>query len=225
MHIIHNRDAIEVLAEIPSGSIHAIITDPPYSINTKSDGTGKINPWGDLCNAALWYREWIGQCRRVLREDGCLWSFMNWRSLPTFTKASMDLAWPIESLAVWKKEWIGPGGTRGLRPSYELVGLWCMPDFAIKDRGIPDCFSARWSGHKPHGHPAEKPEQAISWILDASALPSGAVVMDPFAGSGTTAAVAVSRGFDFIGCEIDERHWEAACCRMAACLPNKEIAE
>ncbi len=219
MPLIHNRDCLEIFPTIPDASVDAIITDPPYSINTKSDGMGKINPWGDLCNAALWYREVFGQCRRILKPNGCMWSFLNWRSLPTFQKASMDLSWPIESLAIWRKEWIGPGGTRGLRPSYEMVALWCMPEFSIKDRGIPDIFSARWSGHKPHGHPAEKPEEAISWILDASCIKDGGVIMDPFAGSGTTAAVSVRRGYDFIGCEIDERHYDAACCRMASSIP------
>jgi len=211
---LYNEDCLDVLSKIPQGSVDCIITDPPYGINTKSDGTGKINPWGDLCNAALWYREWIRKAQYTLSNDGSLWSFINWRSIPTFIKAACDLDWPIESLAVWNKEWIGPGGTKGLRPSYEMVALWAKEGFAVKDRGIPDIFSARWSGHKPSGHPAEKPEEAIGWILDACQLPPGATILDPFTGSGTTGAVAVKRGFNFIGCEIDPRHFESAKIRI-----------
>lgn len=43
----------DCLAEIDNiGKVKAIITDPPYMINTKSDGNGKLNPWADYCNAA-----------------------------------------------------------------------------------------------------------------------------------------------------------------------------
>lgn len=198
-------DALDLLAALPPMSVDAFVTDPPYGINTKSDGTGKLNPWADLCNAALWYREWLGLCRRALKPSGSIWSFLNWRSLPTFQKAGCDLGWPIESLAIWNKQWIGPGGPRGLRPSYEMVALWGMPDFKIEDRGIPDLFLAEASGYKATGHPAEKPEKAIRWILDALSLSAGSLVVDPFSGSGTVGTVARQRGLEFIGFELDER--------------------
>lgn len=205
-------DAAEMLRGLPTGSIDAIVTDPPYSINTKSDGDGKLNPWGDLCNAALFYREWIGECRRVLRPDGCLWSFLSWRSLATFQKAACDLRWPIESLLVWDKEWIGPGGHCGLRPSYELVALWAMPEFAIPDRGLTDIQRFKWCGTKPTGHPAEKPLALIDWIIRASGKTATAIVCDPFSGSGTTAIAARKLGLSFVGSEIDES-WAAASVR------------
>jgi tRNA G10 N-methylase Trm11 len=101
--------------------VDAVITDPPYGINTKSDGSGKLSPWGDLCNSAFWYAEWLRLCRGPLaagKPAGCLWTCLNWRSLVTFQKAALRrLAWAIESLLVWDKKWIGPGGSRGLRPS------------------------------------------------------------------------------------------------------------
>lgn len=43
--------------------------------------------------------------------------------------------------AVWDKEWIGPGGVQGLRPSYEMVALLAQPDFAVPDRGVRE---QRW---------------------------------------------------------------------------------
>jgi site-specific DNA-methyltransferase (adenine-specific) len=200
--VIHG-DALDVLRGMPDASVDAVVTDPPYGINTKSDGMGKLNPWADLCNAALWYREWIGECRRILRPTGCLWSCLNWRSLVTFQKASCDLGWPVESLLVWDKAWIGPGGQKGLRPSYEMVALWAMPDFAIRDRGLPDVQRFKWSGYKPSGHPAEKPVALMRWLIQHS---DARVVVDPFAGSGTTGVACIAEGADFIGCEMDESH-------------------
>lgn len=219
-YAVHHGDALEYLAGLAPASLDLVVTDPPYGINTKSDGSGKLNPWADLCNAALWYREWIGLCRRALKPTGALWSFLNWRSLVTFQKAACDLGWPIESLAVWDKEWIGPGGTRGLRPSYELIALWAMPEFAIPDRSIPDMLRAKWASRKPHGHPAEKPERAVAWVLEASRPPDGGIVCDPFTGSGTTGVVACRAGLHFSGCEMDPRHHAAALARLAAEAPD-----
>jgi hypothetical protein len=105
-------------------------------------------------------------------------------------------------LLVWDKEWIGPGGHRGLRPSYEFVALWAMPDFAIRDRGIPDIRQEKWSSYKPNGHPAEKPEGLIRWLLQISTSDDD-VLLDPFMGSGTSGAVAVRECRDYVGIEID----------------------
>jgi DNA modification methylase len=206
---LHLGDCIDTLRTLPTASIDCVLADPPYSINTKSDGQGKLNPWADRVNAALWYREWIGECRRVLKPSGCLWSFLNWRSLVTFQKAADDLYWSIESLLVWDKCWIGPGGPKGLRPSYELVALWAGERFSIENRGIPDIARFKWSSLKPSGHPAEKPINLVRWLIEISTKP-GAVVYDPFTGSGTTGIACAQTGRDFIGSEIDPNWHEYA---------------
>lgn len=202
-------DCLEVIRTIPR--IGAVLTDPPYGINTKSDGSGKLSPWGDLVNSAHWYSAWIRAIKDRLRQDGALWTCMNWRSLVTFQKASCDVAWPIESLMVWDKKWIGPGGTRGLRPSYEMVALFAMPEFSIKDRGIPDVQAFPVGSHKPNGHPAEKPISLFNFLVKHT--PSE-LVCDPFMGSGTTEIACVSAGRRFIGIEMDRKWFDIACERI-----------
>ena len=123
------------------------------------------------------------------------------------------MRWSIESLLVWDKEWIGPGGMRGLRPSYEMVALFAGEDFSIEDRGLPDIRRAKWSSIKPHGHPAEKPEDLISWLVQISTKPGG-VVVDPFMGSGTTGAAAVKVHRPFVGVEMDPEWFDIACRRI-----------
>lgn len=194
--------------------VDLVLTDPPYGINTRSDGTGKLSPWADLCNAAFWYTDWIKSCRGILRHSGAMWTFLNWRSMVTFQKASCDAAWPIESCLIWNKEWIGPGGPRGLRPSYEMVLLFTMPSFAIPNRGIPDIKASPWSSTKPNGHPAEKPGDLCEWIISISGLPESGIVLDPFMGSGTTLRAAKDLGLRAIGIEIEEKYCEIAAERL-----------
>jgi site-specific DNA-methyltransferase (adenine-specific) len=209
---IYLGDCLEILPTLPK--VDAIVTDPPYGINTKSDGSGKLSPWGDLCNSAFWYAEWMRQCRsRLQLTDGCLWTCLNWRSLVTFQKAAIDANWAIESLLVWDKCWIGPGGSRGLRPSYELVALLVNGEFTIDDRGIPDIQRFNWSSKKPTGHPAEKPVPLMRFLIDNSTQP-GNTVLDPFVGSGTTAIAALEAGRKFIGIEMDPAWYMLACERI-----------
>ncbi len=205
-------DCLEVMQQRPDKSVDAVITDPPYGLNTKSSfkgKTGKLNPWADLCNSAYWYSAWMTECLRVAKDNGCMWTFLNWRSLVTYQKASFDIGSPIESLLIWDKKWIGPGGQRGLRPSYEMVALFTNQEFFIADRGIPDIKAFMWTSKKPTGHPAEKPVALMKWLMEIS-NDGGTTILDPFMGSGTTGVACVQTGRKFIGCEIEPKYFDIA---------------
>ncbi len=62
-----------------------------------------------------------------------------------------------------------------------------------------------WSMPENTDHPTQKPEKLLAKIILASTKP-GAVVLDPFAGSGTTAVVAKKLGRDFIAIEREEEY-------------------
>ncbi len=72
------------------------------------------------------------------------------------------------------------------------------------------------SGRK--AHPTQKPEALLHRIILASSN-TGDVVLDPFLGSGTTAAVAKRLGRRFIGIERDETYAKAAAARLEAVTP------
>ena len=166
-------------------------------------------------NSARWFRDWYAECRRILKPTGALWTFCNWRSLPVVMKAAIDSDFPVASVLVWHKDWIGPGGSVGLRPAYELVALLPMPEFSIADRGIPDVWTHKWASHKPNGHPAEKPVELLARIIRES---GGGVVLDPFLGSGSTLVAAKNVGAVGIGIESEER-W----CSLAADRASQEV--
>ncbi len=220
---IENKESLSWLGTLATSSADIVFFDPPYGINTKSDGMGKLSPWPDLMNQSFWYRELFNQARRILKKDGCLWSFLNWRSFVTYQKASCDLGWPIESVLVWDKCWIGPGGPKGLRPSYELIALWCKPRFSIPDRSQKDIVRFKWSSKKPTGHPAEKPIDLCEHIIKISDK-KGGILVDPFAGSGTIGLAARRLGMSYMGCELDSKWSDFASKRIGSGqgLVNKE---
>ena len=214
---LYHGDALEILPDIPAGSVTAVVTDPPYVIGAVSAGNlaSKAGTWGDMMNSALWFTAWYRMAARILKHRGSLWTFGNWRSLPVIMRAASDAEMPVTSVAVWDKQWIGPGGTKGLRPSWELIALMARPGFAVPDRGTPDVWRHQGSSHKPSGHPAEKPEGLIRRILDVAGMQPGELVVDPFLGSGTTALAARSVGARCIGIEAEERYCEIAASRLA----------
>lgn len=214
---LYCADALDVLPTLRGSSIDLVVTDPPYIIGAVSAGNlaTKAGGWGDMMNSARWFRDWYAMCRRVLKPDGALWTFCNWRSLPVVMRAAVDAEWSVTSALVWHKDWIGPGGLQGLRPSYELVALLAMPDFAIPDRGLSDVWTQAWAAFKPSGHPAEKPVALVERLLLASGKGAGALVVDPFCGSGTTLRAAKNLGLRAIGVEAEERWCEVAVSRLA----------
>lgn len=70
-----------------------------------------------------------------------------------------------------------------------------------------------WSMPENTEHPTQKPEKLIAKLILAS-TPPGAVVLDPFLGSGTTSVVAKKLDRQFIGIELDEHY---------ACLAEKRL--
>jgi site-specific DNA-methyltransferase (adenine-specific) len=70
--IIHLKDCIEGMKELPDKSADIIICDPPYNIGkdfgNKSDKQGFIE-------YLLWCDEWIEQCMRILKPKGTMYIY------------------------------------------------------------------------------------------------------------------------------------------------------
>lgn len=219
---IYHGDCRELLPQIES--VDLVVTDPPYVFGIASTGQeGKAGGWGDLMNSAAWYAGILRALHaRTVQRQGAIWIFNSWRSFPILARAAYEAQWPITSLLVWDKQWIGPGGRAGLRPSYELVALFCHARFALSNRGLPDIWRQQWASQRPWGHAAEKPVPLMARLIQESTT---GLVLDPFAGSGTTLVAAKQLGCRAIGIEIEERYCEIAAERLAQeVLPFAERA-
>jgi site-specific DNA-methyltransferase (adenine-specific) len=201
-------DCLEEMKTINDETVDIVLTDPPYMLNLKSSKGSKkykISQWMDMCNPATWYAAWIRECYRILKPDGCLWSFLNWRTVATYQKAACDADWSIESLLVWDKQWTGLGSMKGLRNSYEMVALFLKGAYSLPNRSLSDVWQFQGSSAKPNGHPAEKPVGLMEKILREC---PGEVVLDPFMGSGTVGVAALKLGKYYIGIEQNPQWFE-----------------
>lgn len=79
-----------------------------------------------------------------------------------------------------------------------------------------------WSMPENTDHPTQKPEKLLAKIILASTNP-GDLILDPFAGSGTTAVVAKKLGRDFVAIESDENYCLLAAKRLELAETDKSI--
>ena len=77
---------------------------------------------------------------------------------------------------------------------------------------------------KSNFHPTVKPIALMEYLIKM-VTPKGGVVLDPFAGSGSTLVAAKQNGFDFIGIEITEEYIPIIEARLEAVQPQMELYE
>ena len=191
-----------------------MVTDPPYVIGAVAPKMeGKSGGWGDMMNSARWFRDWYVMCRRLLKQDGALWTFCNWRSPPVVMRAAVARL-ADDSVLVRNNAGSARAGT-GLRPADER-----SPAGHARLRHPRACYRMC-----KQGRPGERPPKARRAGGAAHPRQREArrwAVLDPFAGSGTTLRAAVNLGYRAVGVESEERwcdwwcaDWGSRCSRCS----------
>jgi len=243
-------DCIETLRSLPPASVHAVFADPPYNLQLRgalhrpdhSLVDAVDDAWDHFSDFAAYdafSREWLTECRRVLRKDGSLWLIGSYHNVFRLGTALQDLDFWILNDVIWRKANPMPNfrGRRFTNAHETLIWAARSQDAKYRfnyaamkalnddlqmrsDWYIPLCTGGERlrdeAGNKLH--PTQKPEALLHRVILACTQ-RGDVVLDPFLGSGTTAAVAKRLGRHFIGIERDPGYAEAARARVAAIEP------
>lgn len=188
-------------------------------------------------------RDWLGAARRALRDNGSLWVIGSYHNIFRVGTALQDLEYWILNDVIWRKTNPMPN-FRGRRftNAHETL-IWAAKDKdarytfnydAMKalnddlqmrsDWLFPLCTgSERIKGEDgKKAHPTQKPEALLHRAILAATKP-GEVVLDPFLGSGTTAAVAKRLGRRYIGFERDETYAAVARERISKVRPIDDM--
>jgi adenine-specific DNA-methyltransferase len=78
---------------------------------------------------------------------------------------------------------------------------------------LNDVIAWKYSGNRHH--PTEKTVTSLQPLIESFTHP-GAIVLDPFAGSGSTCVAALQAGRRYIGIELLEQYHRAGQQRLAA---------
>lgn len=212
-------DCLEVLPTLEAESFDAVVTDVPYSSGgafrgDRMGGAAKyldglaVLPFftgdnRDQLSWFVWCVMWLSLARRVCRTGALLECFIDWRQLPALTHAVQCSGWVWRGVAVWDKtEGRGRPEPGRLKNQHEFIVWGSNGPLARVGHCAPGVF--RLPSDNGRDHPTEKPVPLMEGLL--SVLAPGSLVLDPFAGSGSTGAACKRAGLNFVGIEIDA-HW------------------
>lgn len=85
-------------------------------------------------------------------------------------------------------------------------------------------FSGRLTAPRANAHPTVKPLRLCQWLVRL-VVPVGGVVLDPFAGSGSTGIAAVLEGRQFVGIEREAEYVAIARARIAHWARQRDLDE
>lgn len=204
-------DCRAILARLPDESVDLLLTDPPYGMRYLSRaGSRAIVGDGDLS----WFRPVIRECYRVLRLNTHAYVFCNEYGLATFRAEMAEAGFKVKRLLVWVKDQHTAGdlgGNYANRTEYLLFGH--KGRRLLGGHRDANVLFFKRAGRK-RDHPTEKPEDMLRYLIQKSSAP-GELVLDPFAGSGTTCRAARDLGRRYLGIEIDPTYAEIARKRLA----------
>jgi site-specific DNA-methyltransferase (adenine-specific) len=225
-------DALALLHDLPDASVDAVVTDPPSSSGGmvrgdraaagnhrkySGDAVNLLPEFGgdsrDQRSYAYWCALWLAECRRVTKPAGLIMVFTDWRQLPATTDAVQSGGWVWRGLVPWYKPNTRPQSGR-FTAQCEFV-VWgsngAMP--VDRSRGTFPGFY-QYQPERNKEHVTQKP---IGLMRDLVAIvPEGGVVLDPFAGSGTTGVACIETRRQFIGMEMTEHYHGVAVERLTA---------
>jgi modification methylase len=185
-------------------------------------------------------RDWLLACRRLMKPSATLWVIGSYHNIFRIGAILQNLGFWILNDVIWRKSNPMPN-FRGRRftNAHETL-IWAARDAAAKgytfnyealkagnddlqlrsDWTIALCTGAeRLKGEDGKKlHSTQKPEALLARVLLASSRPDD-LVLDPFCGTGTTAAVATRLGRRFIGIERSVPYARAAQRRVAMTTP------
>lgn len=224
---LYHGDSGEIMGDFADASVGAILTDPPYNVSHRNgrDGTttGKIKRVDGTSRTVrrdfgAWDRDWqpgrfIAHARRLLRPSGSLIAFTSEFLMADWLASGLN----HRNLIVWRKTNPTPQFPKLYVRSTEFAvwqvngaGGWVFNAGGYQ----PDCYEGPVVPAAERVHDTQKPVWLMRELAAVHTAPND-LVLDPYAGSGTTLLACRDLGRRVIGIERDEAHCEAAAKRLA----------
>lgn len=246
---IYQGDSVELLKKIPDNSIDLIFADPPYNLQlngelyrpnqTKVDAVNdEWDKFSSLEEYDKFTYSWLKECFRILKDSGSIWVIGTYHNIFRVDYIMQNIGFWILNDIIWIKTNPMPNfkGTR-FNNAHETL-IWATKSKKSKytfhyhsmkvfnddlqmrsDWVIPICQGderIKVNGKKAHS--TQKPAELLYRIIISTTNPND-IVVDPFSGSGTTAAVAKRLGRRFIAFDKEEFYVQVSTERVNKITP------
>lgn len=231
--IIHG-DTLQVLKAFPDKLFGGIITDPPYASGAADQNARQKSTAAKYSSAkpsnllpdfegdskdqrswTHWAAEWLAEARRCSKEGAPICIFIDWRQLPSLTDALQWAGWIWRGTLVWDKTNSRPQRGR-FRQQAEFI-VWGSNGHMPSDRKspvLPGVFRQSMPAAVKRIHQTEKPLEVMRDIVRI--VEPGEIILDPFAGAGTTVLAGKLEGHPAVGIELSPHYAAAAQKRVDA---------
>ncbi len=222
-------DCREVLPTLKD--VDLLLTDAPYRVTSGGFGEleGGFGGWikdsydnkGAIVACDIEWADWLALVPACLATDAHAYLFTNDRNLQAARAAAEASGLVFHRLLVWDKRAALPN--RWYQQTCEFV-LFMRKGraFKINDPSSKSLYSIFQRDET--SHPTEKPVELCQHYIENS-TERGALVLDPFTGSGTSGVAALKAGRRFVGCEIDPAWFDVACRRLERARHSPSLFE
>jgi site-specific DNA-methyltransferase (adenine-specific) len=227
---VREGDCVAGMTAIPDGSVDVVITDPPYEAEAHTSQRLVARAGGKLEVEPLTFppitEEQRAESAREMARLARRWILV-------FCQVEAAMKWrdALEAAgATYKRtcQWIKPDGKpqySGDRPGigYESIVACHAPGRSRwNGGGSHGVFIVNKGGDPRTGHQTQKP-LALMEILVRLFSDRGELILDPFAGSGTTGVAAIRHGRRFLGWEMNPDYAVITRRRLSAAREQLEI--
>jgi len=226
-------DCIEVLSKVGEPFADLIFADPPFNIGYKYD---KYNDKVKKKNYIAWTKDWMTVCKKVLKPHGSFYIAIGDKYAANVKIIAEDeLGLVMRNWLIWHYTFGQQTRNKFARSHTHIFYFvndkdnFTFNDHAVRvpsDRQL--IYNDRranpegkmpndvWTGYsrvcgtfkeRTGWHPCQMPENLLKRIIAVSSNP-GDCVLDPFSGSGTTAAAAYQLGRNYVAIDISEKYVE-----------------
>ena len=229
-------DCIEGLRGLPDKSVDVVITDPPYEAEAhtkqrrqlgKKRRPGGLDVYREVLGSPLDFVpitveqrvDAAAEIARVSRH--CAVVFCQVEAVNAWRKAFNQAGMPYRRCIPWNKPDAMPS-LHGRWPGQEFEAIVLATHEGARPcpvggKAVEYRFSRETSGRGAHGlhapHPTTKPLALMRELVTDFSDP-GELVLDPFAGSGSTGVACRQLGRRFLGWELNRDYFEIACRRL-----------
>ena len=192
--ILHG-DCIPVMRSLPGACVDLVVTDPPYLTDyTPRDGRKVENDTN-----GSWLEPAFREIHRLLKPNSLCVTFYGWPQIDRFMGTWKRVGFVPVSHLVCLKEY--PSRVGYTKSHHEVIYLLAKGRPPRPVNPPKDVLEWRYTGNQLH--PTQKPVEVMQTLIEAFSKPTD-LVLDPFAGSGTTGVAARNCGRDFL---LIEKVW------------------
>jgi len=192
---------------MPDQSVDLVLTDPPYLVGYR-DRSGRTVANDENADAVI---PSIAEMYRVLKDDRYAIIFCGYSAIDRFSAAWTNAGFSTLGQIVWRKRYVSSRGH--IARQHESAWLLGKGLPARPYQPLSDLQEWKYSGNR--FHPTEKSVEILKPLIETYSN-AGALVLDPFMGSGSTCVAAALCGDRrYLGIELEQRYCEHARRRIA----------